>query len=558
MKVALYARVSTEQQANQGTSLEAQIEMCINKARSLGLFQFEIYKESGASGEDIDRPEMNRLRNDVARGGISYVICVHPDRLSRDMTDKLIVCREFEKHNVKLIFCDAEYQDTPEGQLFFNMQSSIAQYELAMIRKRTSRGRLKAVEKQKKIMPMRVAPYGYDLVDAQLIINEEEAEVVKKIYEWYVYENLTLREIGNKLVRLGVPPKRKESRSWHQSSINRILTSEIYVGTYWYNRRKSQKVKGEKTKSGNPKKTYQIRDRSEWIRTEVPAIIEKGLFQLTQDQRQRNLTNSGNVKYEYLLKGLIRCGHCGRRWSGTTYSGKVDKQTGKKTKYRCYRCPNKNPKKYGEDVQKCSTTTLRAELIEDYIWSLILRTIMDRNTILTRFEETIATMNAQIQNTAKVLEGRIENKEKERAKIKTMFIRGVISEEEMSEDLYKLNREVEGLKQELRSLRNHFKESAKNQEAKDRAKQVMGYLEKLINQETDIPFDKKRSIIQALIDEVILFFNEDNTRCEVTCIGHLDTFIEEIDIVSGLQHEEIREHRRGFGRSHLHWNDWIN
>lgn len=539
MKAALYARVSTEQQANEGTSLEAQIEMCMNKAHSLGILQFEVYKEGGVSGEDIDRPEMNRLRDDVVRGKISYVICVHPDRLSRDMTDKLIVCREFEKHNVKLIFCDAEYQDTPEGQLFFNMQSSIAQYELAMIRKRTSRGRLKAVEKYKKIMPMRVAPYGYDLVDAQLIINEEEAEIVKNIYEWYVYENLTLREIGHKLIRLGMLPKRKESRSWHQSSISRILTSEIYVGTYWYNRRKSQKVKGQKTKSGNPKKTLKLRDRSEWIRTEVPAIIEKGLFQLAQEQRQRNLTNAGQVKYGYLLKGLLRCGHCGRKWSGTTYSGRKDKVTGQKTKYRCYRCPNRNPQKYGEDVQKCSTTTLRAELIEDYIWNLILRTIMDRNAILSRFEETTATINAQILNTTKALEGRIEEKEKERVKIKTMFVRGAISEEEMFEDLSKLNKEVETLKQELKSLRDHFKESARNQEAKERAKQVMGYLEKLINQETDIPFSKKRSIIQALIDEVILFFNEDNTRCEVTCIGHLDTFIEEIDVVLDLQHEKI-------------------
>lgn len=542
MKAALYARVSTEQQVNEGTSLEAQIEMCSKKANFLGLFEVEIYNESGASGEDIDRPEMNRLRNDVACGKISHVICVHPDRLSRDMTDKLIVCREFEKYNVKLIFCDAEYQDTPEGQLFFNMQSSIAQYELAMIRKRTSRGRLKAVEKQKKIMPMRVAPYGYNLVDAQLIINEEEAEVVKKIYKWYVYDNLTLREIGNKLIRLGVLPKRKESRSWHQSSISRILTSEIYVGTYWYNRRKIQKVKGKKTKSGNPKKTYKIRDRSEWIQTEVPAIIEKGLFQLAQEQRQRNITNSGNVKYEYLLKGLIRCGHCGRRWSGTTYSGRVNKETGQKTKYRCYRCPNMNPRKYGEDIQKCRTTTLRSELIEDYIWNLILRTIMDRNAILTRFEEITATFTVQIQNTAKVLEKRIEDKEKERTKIKTMFIRGAILEEEMFEDLSRLNKEVESLRQELKSLSSHFKASSKNQEAKERAKHVIDYLEKIINQEANIPMNKKRHIIQALIDEVILFFNEDNTRCEVTCIGHLDTFIEEFDVVSGLQHEKIREY----------------
>ncbi|MXQ56017.1 recombinase family protein, partial [Shimazuella alba] len=178
MKTAVYARVSTGLQAVEGTSLDTQVEMCMEKAHALGLYQLEIYRESGASGEDIERPEMDRLRQDIAQGKINKVICVHPDRLSRNLVDKLIVCGEMERHDVELIFCDAEYQNTPEGQLFFNMQSAIAQYELSMIRKRTSRRRLKAVEKQKKIMPMRSAPFGYDLVDAQLVVNEEEAKVV--------------------------------------------------------------------------------------------------------------------------------------------------------------------------------------------------------------------------------------------------------------------------------------------------------------------------------------------------------------------------------------------
>ncbi|SDZ23315.1 recombinase family protein [Thermoactinomyces sp. DSM 45892] len=539
MRVALYARVSTEQQASQGTSLEAQVEMCMNKAYSLGLSKFEIYEEGGASGEDIDRPEMNRLRNDIASGKIAHVICVHPDRLSRDMTDKLIVCREFEKYNVKLVFCDAEYQDTPEGQLFFNMQSSIAQYELAMIRKRTSRGRLKAIEKHKKIMPMRVAPFGYDLVDSSLVINKEEAKLVKMIYEWYVYESLTLREIGNKLVKLGVTPKRKESHNWHQSSINRILTSEIYIGTYWYNRRKYQKIKGEKTKSGNPKKTYVVRDRSEWVQAEVPAIIDPALFKLAQSQRQRNLTNGGSVKFQYLLKGLIRCGHCGRTWNGTTYSGRRDKQTGEKGKYRCYRCPNKNPKRYGEEVYKCSAKTIRAEVMEDFIWNLILRTIMDQDTILSCFEKNSAVVHEQIETMVEALAKRIEEREKERTRVKTMFVRGAITEEEMYEDLSKLNKDIKSLKSELQSLQSRLNENQENQEANERAKQVVTYLEKLAAREEDIPFEKKRTIIQTLVDNIIFTFNEDNTRCEVTCMGHLDMFVENVDIVSRLQYQKV-------------------
>lgn len=86
MFVAVYARVSTGMQASEGTSLENQIVMCTNKAKEMGIAEnLRIYKEEGFSGEDIDRPAMNQLRQDVSSGIITHVICTHPDRLSRDM-----------------------------------------------------------------------------------------------------------------------------------------------------------------------------------------------------------------------------------------------------------------------------------------------------------------------------------------------------------------------------------------------------------------------------------------------------------------------------------------
>jgi site-specific DNA recombinase len=237
--------VSTGLQVTDGTSLDGQTKLCLEKAKSLGYIdsQIKIYCEEGYSGEDIDiRPAMTKLREDVALGIIKHVIVQLPDHLSRDMTDKLIICRELEKNGSELIFTDTEFTKTPEGILFFNIISAIAAYELALIKKRTVRGRLRAVEKYKKIMPMRTAPYGYDLVDGKLSIKTDEAEFVRKIYHWFVHDHLTLREIGEKLYELGAIPKRKESRNWSASSIRRILSSEIYIGKYYYIRRKSQKV----------------------------------------------------------------------------------------------------------------------------------------------------------------------------------------------------------------------------------------------------------------------------------------------------------------------------
>lgn len=210
---AIHARVSTGMQVVEGHSLESQVELCMEKAKELSVLEHsvKVFREEGASGEDIERPAMNELRELISAGQVREIIITHPDRLSRDLTDKLFLCREFESRDVHLIFVDTEYQSTPEGQLFFNLMSVIAQYELSLIKKRTVRGRLKAVEKDKKIMPMRVAPFGYDWVEGQLIVNQMEAEHVRQIYHWYLNENMTIRQIGNRLFKMGVRPKRSVS-----------------------------------------------------------------------------------------------------------------------------------------------------------------------------------------------------------------------------------------------------------------------------------------------------------------------------------------------------------
>ena len=348
--IAIYSRVSTGMQVKEGTSLDNQVELCTKKAYELGFKYSDIncYKEEGFTGEDIDRPALNNLRQDAVDRKITHVIVTDPDRLSRNMIDKLIICNEFEKYNIQLVFVDAEYTNTPEGQLFFNMRSAIAQYELSLIRKRTSRGRLNASVKQQKVMPMGIVAFGYKWEECKLIVIPEEAKYVKLIYQWYIFDSLTMREIGEKLYAHGVMPKSQKSTHWGASSISRILSSETYVGRFYYNKKKSKKLKGQKTESGNPKMTYEIRDKSEWVLVEVPAIIDDGIFQMAQEKKKRNLTNSGNVKTDYLLRSMIRCGDCGRRWDSTSYSGNL--KDGEKKKYRIYRCGNTFPKKYGGDI----------------------------------------------------------------------------------------------------------------------------------------------------------------------------------------------------------------
>lgn len=547
MYTAIYPRVSTGMQASEGTSLDAQVEICMRKAKDLGIPEsmIRVYREEGFTGEDIDRPAMNEFRQDVAQGLVVRLIVTHPDRLTRDLTDKLILCRELERSNIELVFVDTEYRNTPEGQLFFNLMSSIAQYELSLIKKRTVRGRLKAVEKDKKIMPMRVAPYGYDLQDNTLIINEQEAEFVRKMYHWYVHDNHTLREIGERLYSLGAVPKRGESRNWSASSIRRVLTSEVYIGKFYYNRRETRKIRGEKTKNGTAKKTYAFREEKDWIEVAVPSIIDPNLFELAQVQKEKNMKRSGNVKYEYLLKSMIRCGHCGRMWQATTYSGRVNKETGERMKYTCYRCPNLFPKKYGEGVEKCPSKTLRAEMLDEYVWKLILDTLSNPNDYTERLQDKSSQINMELHSAVELIKRQIEQRNKEKEKIMIMFKREVIDEDEMMAEMKKINTGLKSLNHELDEYEKQITEQSEKDLSKARISELSQAIKTFINNGGDqLSLDDKRHILETLVDEIIIRYDGDEVQ--VTAIGALDElkrqqFLQhENDIVSCSQPQKIR------------------
>ncbi|CAN7345483.1 recombinase family protein [Paenibacillus sp. LjRoot153] len=527
MAIAIYPRVSTGSQAVDGTSLDAQTELCLKRISDLGhsINDVIVYREEGASGEDIERPQLNRLRQDIAAGLITHVFVTHPDRLSRDLTDKLFICREFESKGVALIFVDTEYSSTPEGQLFFNLMSVIAQYELALIKKRTVRGRLKAVERDKKIMPMRVAPFGYNFENQTLVINDKEAEVVRNIYQWYIFDHLTLREIGGKLFELGISPKRKESEHWGASSIVRILNSEVYIGKYYYNRRKFKKVKGEKTKGGAPKKTYEFRDKSDWILVEIEPIIDTALFELAREQKIKNSTGSGNTKYEYLLKSLIKCSHCGRTWNCTTYTGN-QLQSRESVRYTCYRCPNKNPRRYGEGIERCPAQTLRADLLDDYIWDLIMSVISDPNEYIAQLEVMSDSIISEVRQASELIKNQLNEKGKEIEKIKIMFRRDVIDEEQMAEEIALINVSKLELQQ---TLDNYLLQLGAFEEGNLNAEKILlatERIQKFIESGgSELSFDDKRKIVEWLIDEVRVHYLGDEVQ--ITTIGHLESLLAE-------------------------------
>lgn len=545
MAIGIYARVSTAGQLD-GTSLEGQVGLCKAKAKELGDFDSNIliYREEGRSGEDIDtRLALTKMRDDVAAGLVSTVICTHPDRFSRDLADKLIVCQEFEKYGVTLVFTDTQFSDTDEGKLFFNVMSSIASYEMSLIRKRTVRGRLQKVKNDKKIMPMRVAPFGYKKdAEGQLIVNQMEKRYVQMIYEWYVKERLTMREIGDRLYKLDVKPKRGESSNWSASSIKRILTSEIYIGKYYYNRRATKKVKGKMTEGGNPKKTYTIRPKEDWLEIDVEPIVNDEIWKLAQDQRDINNKNKhvGNKKNQYLLKSLLKCYHCKRTYQATTYTGRKNKETGEKQNYRCYRCPNKFPKKYGPEVLKCEIPSFRAELIEDYIWSMVIE-------IISKPENFVSRLKGNTEDSLSVVRDNIILLEKE-LKLKTSALEKVelaIFETDEQETIDRYTKYIENYKKGIRTLKAEiigYQDKINDQRREELTVEQIQYsvlnLKEKLTKEDVLSFEVKRNIIEMLFEEIFIEFETDE-KFKITSVGLFDVLSRKNDVGVKTQPQEV-------------------
>lgn len=549
---AIYLRVSTDKQFETGSSIQYQEEVCTAKAKELNVpdHLIKIFREH-ASGEDIDRPEMNKLRDDVVNGLVSQIIIVHPDRLSRDMIDRLIVCNEFEKHEVKLIFLDVEYQNSDQGKLFFNIQSSIAEYELALIKKRTRRGSITKSENG-KIMGMRVSTYGYDYIrkkdaetkgeESTLKINPTEAQFVKKIYEWYVYDKLTMREIGDKLCALGAMPKANKSLEWSASSIQRILKNETYIGKFYYNRRHSQKVKGEKTASGKPKRSYEVRDKEEWIEISVPAIIDPATFYLAQEQREKNTKHSGNIKHEYLLRQKIRCGCCGNKYSSFTTTNHTKNKKGEITSthtYKRYRCTNKMNRKFGENVEKCDSKIINADLIENYLWdNLIMNIIKNTDKVLNDIQNKYEKPSKKIEEAYNMLKFQVTKLEEEKKRVITLYKKAIIDEEEMDKDIGAIQSKIKDFKREMEKYEQQIFNIGKNELNIEMLKVKILEVKKQLENEDELSFKSKRQLIDYFVDEIILKWEGDELNVTtVGAINYLDN--DERLRVSGTQYQSF-------------------
>jgi site-specific DNA recombinase len=243
MRIALYARVSTERQERQGT-IGSQLDALRRFAQEQGHETVEAYVcvDDGYSGTRLDRPGLDRLRDGAEAGAFEAVVILCPDRLARKYAYQMLILEELERFGVRAVFLEQPPSEDPHARLLVQIQGAIAEYERMKITERYRRGKLFRA-RQGEIVFWKV-PYCYrraprrDGVPAHIEISEPEAHVVRQIFAWHVETGLSVRQIALRLTESAHPTATGRTRCG-PSTVARLLRNEAYIGTMYFNRHES-------------------------------------------------------------------------------------------------------------------------------------------------------------------------------------------------------------------------------------------------------------------------------------------------------------------------------
>jgi site-specific DNA recombinase len=358
MKVALYARVSSDQQAEKNNSIPSQLRLLHKYADDHNLEVVKEYIDEGESALSANRPAFLEMISETKKHipPFQAILVWKLSRFARNRQDSILYKSMLGKRGIELISISEPIDNTPQGQLMEGVIEVIDEFYSAVLAQETLRGMIENARKGYRNGGYPV--YGYKNVKVfddrsnpktKYEINEDEARVEKTIFALYANGN-GLKNIVMELIKRELKPR--SGSYWGKTTISNILRNETYIGWTVFNKR-DKKTLGA-----------QFKPKSEWViikDTHEPIISEK-LFNQVQDlikKRQPKNTPARVTASTYLLSGLLRCGKCGNAYGVTGY--------GRNRKYAYYNCLCYSRK--GKSV--CPGKRLRADELDADIISKV-------------------------------------------------------------------------------------------------------------------------------------------------------------------------------------------
>jgi site-specific DNA recombinase len=382
-KAVLYARVSTDAQEKEGT-IESQVFELKRQIAAASHVLVREYKDDGHTGTLLDRPALNQLRADLKADLFDTVYFLAADRIARAVAYQTIIVDELLKHGKQIIINGKDYEQNPENKLTLTMLGAFAEYERAKIMERMTRGRLHRL-RMGEMSSNGHRIYGYHYVKkspaapATLVINEEQAAIVRLIFEMFASGDFGLVNITRFLEEHRVPTCTGRPQ-WKRDQIKFMLKNETYTGTRYYNRLTAAKD-GNREGKHVVRGKWVIRDPAEWIAVQVPAIVSRELFDEVQERLRRHEGRYCKPITRYLLGGLVQCGVCGSACSSSRRYHKVVQPSGKvsvyhRAIYRCNRQAQENMH-HRARIERCTNSRIGTHILEDKVFEMIRETMLD-------------------------------------------------------------------------------------------------------------------------------------------------------------------------------------
>jgi len=504
MKAAIYCRVSTEDQEREGTSLDSQLKACQDKAQELG---YEIREEytirETCSGLFLDRPKLDQLRQWVRDKEVEAVVAYTLDRLSRDPVHFIILQEELERAGVALIMVTEDVDSSDMGKLIAHIKGFAAKLEAEKIKERTMRGKRARALAGKLPANSHAKLYGYFYVPGKGVgegiryINEEQAAVVREIYQWLL-EGLSTDAITYRLRELGIPTPSGKGY-WIRSTVLKILKNPAYCGkTYAFTC--TYGMPTHRLKLATQRKNTGIiwKPREQWVEipNATPAIISEETFNAAQEKLAENRRlATRNKKHEYLLGGYIYCARCGRAfWGAPGIKYRDDKHY----EYPFYQCSGRLKK---VTPVKCYNKQHNAHKLEESVWAEVDRVLTHPESVVYYLEYM------QSENAPNILRGEldrvdrlIENRRKQKDRINRAFqITG--DEATFRRDIALVTKEIQELEREHSNLEVQLEQSS---QLDLDIENLRSACELVKNNLKSLSFEEKRFALRALKVRVLI------------------------------------------------------
>ena len=510
LRVAIYARVSGEQQAKEGT-IASQLEAVTQRVASDGLTcEPELcFVDEPCSGDFLVRPGLERLRDQAAAGVIDLLYVLDPDRFSRKYAYQVLILEELTRCGVEVIFLCNPLGCGPEENLLRQVQGMIAEYERAKIMERCRRGKQYAA-RQGSVNVLSGAPYGYRYVDkhegggaARYQILAEEARVVRKVFEWVGQRRCSIGEVCRRLRHEGITT-RGGKPAWDRATVWLMLKNPAYKGKAAFGKTragefKPQRLRPQRGRPELPRRPVSTVDapRENHIFIDVPALVSEELFGVVQAQleenRRRRRDRAGGGRY--LLQGLVVCQRCGygcygKRTTRAASRGRVP--------YAYYRCTGSDAYRFGGQ-RLCWNKQVRTDMLDAAVWEDVRRLLSEPERVRKEYERRLRGAETGPDQEVEHLGKLTRNVKKMISRLIDAYSDGLLDKSEFEPRITAARERLTKLEAEQRQRATEAAQEAE-------LRLVIGQLEEFARrvshglQEPD--WDTRREIVRALVKRV--------------------------------------------------------